>query len=146
MGGRSKSRSSTTSNQRQISLDAKDNKGVAVAAGGNVNVSVLDGGAIKDAFDYSEEAGRQAYEFAGKAQGDSFRFAEAAQENAINLIEEGLDSVEELTTSSLLFTQKSYDNLLEKNRTENAQALDKITKYFFSVVGLIGGLYMVARL
>lgn len=134
MGGRSSSKSSSANNQRQISLDAKDNQGVAAAAGGNLSITVLDGGAIDAAFDYAEDMGAAAFDFAGAAQGDAFKYAAESQEGALELVSYALDH-----------TTDAYNNLLEKNDSENAQALDQITQYFFGAVVVLGTFYLVYR-
>jgi hypothetical protein len=116
MGGKSSSSSATHNYQRQISLNAADNEGIAVGAGGDVVVNALDGGAIDAAFDFASEGLEGLLDWTS----DQARLAFGATDKALDQ------------------TKTAYESFIEKDRSDNAQALDKMTKYFFLTVGLFG--------
>ncbi len=113
----SKNASTTTNNQRQIQLSSGgDNNGIVVGAGGDTTVSVLDGGAIEEAFSFSSGA---------------LDVVEGVLVNALNLV--GKDRSQEY--------QQQRDALIElsdRSRTETAQSLSEFSKYFFGTLALLG--------
>jgi hypothetical protein len=65
-GGSSSSANTTTSKDNRISLQS----GVATSGDGN-SINILDGGAIKNAFDFATAQGKESLTFATTAQGQA---------------------------------------------------------------------------
>ena len=124
MGGSSSSKSSSANNQRQITTTADNNQGVVASAGGDLAIEVLDGGAIESAFDFGMNALDEVTQFGQLA------------------IESLADDNQEFYQGQ----QKALGAIATASRSETAQQLDGLTKYFFGalvVFAVVGGIAYV---
>lgn len=125
MGSKSSSSSSSQNKQRQTTLDASQNEGVAAASGGDLDISILDGGAVAGAFDFATEVGGGALEF------------------GTGVFNAALDAVSDDREQQFQNQADLVASVATAGRSETSQALDKITTYFFITVAVMGGLYLI---
>lgn len=149
MGGKSSSRSSSQNNQRQITTTADNNQGVVASAGGDLNVNVLDGGAIEQSFAFASNALDEAFDYGAYATKQASELSAAALDEAFDFGGNALDTVKGVVSSAFNIVSKDRSEqyaqqqaaLLEvsdRSRTETAQGLSEFTKYFFGTLGFLG--------
>lgn len=94
MGGRSTTRSDTTTTQvtDTTSVGLQDTSGIGIAGGGDVNVAIetTDLGAVQGAFDFTQDFSESAFDFAG----DVARQAGETSERAIETSQAALATVQ----------------------------------------------------
>lgn len=127
-GGKSSSSSASTSNTTNIDKRlVVDNGAIGISAdSSNVNVNVLDGNAINQAFDFAGDAGIAALDFANKSLSQMIALAvdrdKVTTAAAQAVTDSAMQSINEIGTSSAAAvaaakeettgTAKSYQNLL----------------------------------
>ncbi|HHJ14274.1 MAG TPA: hypothetical protein ENJ79_07835 [Gammaproteobacteria bacterium] len=153
MGSRSSSRTSTTETNQQIdesrNFNLQDTEGMAVAAGGDVDVQITDGGAIEAmantagaALDATRDVAWAAMDDVVEVAGDAFDFSRDAGQAAIGLVGDVVDTLADSTDKAIDAvtdtTDRSLQTLQAATRSDTAAALETVAKYAALAAGVIG--------
>lgn len=141
-GDESTSTTETTTNVTSRSAALEDIDGIGVVGGeGAVNVSVLDGGAIDDAFYFAERTGLAAQETARAGIDQALDFGRAA----VVAVGAAGEQASRQQSSALDTLNTAITRVSDASRSDAANVLNNVVK--FGGLGLVAlaGVYLLTR-